>query len=361
VSRLGLDAEEIAESRQRRRGRIAVLIATLLMVGIIAGGAWAFMRLLDSLGGSGPEDYAGPGKGQIVVEVKTGDSATKIGDTLEEADVVASRAAFVAAARADDRSASVQPGFYALQKQMKAADALDLMLDPSSRVQARVTVPEGLRLDRTIALLASKTGIPVADFQAALKQPGALGLPPYAKGHAEGYLFPATYDVRPDAKALDVLKMMTKRFGQASDTVGLESGTSVKPAQLVTIASLVEAEARRPEDFGKVARVIYNRLAAGMPLQLDSTVNYALRANKEIVTNADLGVDSPYNTYKNKGLPPGPIGSPGEAGLKAAKSPTAGDWLYFVTVNPKTGETKFTADYNEFLEFKDELKRNQKS
>jgi UPF0755 protein len=129
--------------------------------------------------------------------------------------------------------------------------------------------------------------------------------------------------------------------------------------EIVIIASLVEAEARDAEDFGKVARVVYNRLDQGMALQFDSTVNYALNADKEIVSNQDLGVDSPYNTYKNQGLPPGPIDSPGLAALQAAVNPTPGNWLYFVTTNPKTGETKFTDSYAQFLKYKDELKSNQ--
>ncbi len=156
----------------------------------------------------------------------------------------------------------------------------------------------------------------------------------------EGFLFPATYDVAPDATAESTLKQLFKAYDTAADKAGV-TRTNRTPYEIVIIASLVEAEARHAEDYGKVARVVYNRLEKGMPLQFDSTVNYALNADKQIVTNQDLGVDSPYNTYKNTGLPPGPINSPGLAALQAAVNPTAGDWLYFVTTNPKTGETKF--------------------
>ena len=122
------------------------------------------------------------------------------------------------------------------------------------------------------------------------------------------------------------------------------------------IASLVQAEGH-PNDYGKVSRVIYNRLAAGMPLQLDATVNYVLKKSEINLSPDQIATDSPYNTYKNTGLPPTPINQPGEAAMTAALQPDEGDWLYFVAVNPDTGETKFTSDYNEFLQFKKEFEK----
>jgi UPF0755 protein len=355
-----LDQATDKDARHQRRGRLAVAISLVAVVAVLAGAVFGFFWLIDRVrGDSSSNDYAGPGSGRVVIEVAQGDSATAIARTLKEHQVVKSVDAFVSAAEANEQSAAIQPGFYALPTHLPAADALSAMLDPASRAETKVTLPEGLRLDETLKTLAAKSGIPLADFEKAIKTPGAIGLPTYAKGNPEGFLFPATYAVAPDATATDVLRQLTKRYDQAAQTVGLEAGAKLTPYQLVTIASLVEAEARHPEDFGKVARVVLNRLEKGMPLQFDSTVNYALKADKEIVLNQDLGVDSPYNTYKHAGLPPGPIGSPGEAALSAALNPPAGDWLYFVTVNPETGETKFTASYDEFLQFKNELKKNQ--
>ncbi len=155
-----------------------------------------------------------------------------------------------------------------------------------------------------------------------------------------------------------MLRQLVARFRTAADEVGLESG-QLSPYETVVVASIIEGEARRPGDFPKVARVIYNRLERGMRLEMDSTVNYALNADKEIVTYEDLGVDSPYNTYRHDGLPPTPINSPGERALRAAIRPADGDWLYFVTVRTETGETKFADDYDEFLRYKQELRRNQ--
>jgi UPF0755 protein len=364
---LSVWADEKRPSRRRRRkkrdrrGGVAVVIAVVIVLALV-GGSYALVRglgakITDKLS-STTSDYPGPGQGEVRVEVVKGQSVAEVGRALKKQDVVASVDAFLQAANANPDSSSLQPGFYLLQKKMQASAALAALLDPASRVQAKVTLPEGLRIDETLKRLASKTTISLADYEKALKDAKALGLPSYAKGNAEGFLFPATYEVRPDAKAADVLRQLFASYARVAESTGVARANR-PPYELVVIASLVEAEARHPEDFGKVARVVYNRLQKGMPLQFDSTVNYALKADKKIVTLKDLGTNSPYNTYKNTGLPPGPINSPGERAIDAAVNPPDGNWLYFVTVNPETGETKFTGNYQEFLRFKQELKSNQ--
>jgi UPF0755 protein len=338
--------------RRARRAGVVVVVLVGLIVVAAAGGAWL---LRDLLGGA--PDYPGPGSGEVVVEVVAGDTAADIGDTLAAADVVKSSAAFVDAARADDRSLGIQPGFYRLKRQMSGSGALELLLDPASRVQSTVVVPEGLRVDQVVDRLVEGTGLPRRDFEAALDDPEGLRLPPYAEGSAEGYLFPATYTFGPDASATEMLRAMVDRFRQAArdvDLVARAEQAGHTPHDIVTIASLVQAEVSEA-DFGKAARVVENRLEAGMPLQFDSTVNYVLQSSDLTLTNDQLSVDSPYNTYKYPGLPPGPINSPGEAALKAALAPPAGDWLYFVAVAPGSDETRFTASYDEFLQFKDDF------
>lgn len=346
---------------RRRRGGFAVVLSLLIVVALVAGGGalvlGATAKLKHVFGSSAP-DYPGPGTGEVQVQVLGGDSATQIGRRLKQQGVVKSVDAFVEAANANPDSSRLQPGFYKLRRQMKSSDALAILLDPKARIQARVVLPEGLRLDETLKRLAQGSGLPLADFKSALKDARSLGLPDYAKTNAEGFLYPATYDVQPHAKAPELLKQLFASYAQAAQQAGVER-TNHSPYEIVVIASLVEAEARHSQDFGKVARVVYNRLQKGMPLQFDSTVNYALKADKQLVTNADLGVDSPYNTYKHPGLPPGPIDSPGLAAMQAAVNPTPGNWLYFVTTNPATGETKFTNSYQEFLRFKQELQANQ--
>lgn len=348
--------------RGNRKGAAAVVISLLLVLAVLGGGAALLFglgtKVKDALSASAAPDYPGPGSGEVVIEVTPGQTVSEVGQVLKREDVIRSTQAFFEAANANPESSSLQPGFYALARKMSANDALDTLLDPSARVQSRVTLPEGLRLDETLARLAKETDLPLKDYKAAVKDAEALGLPDYAAGNPEGFLYPATYEVPPDADARSVLTQLFEAYADAAQDAGVER-TRRDPEEIVIIASLIEAEARLPGDFGKVARVVYNRLEQGMPLQFDSTVNYALKADKEIVTYEDLGEDSPYNTYQNQGLPPAPINSPGKAAMVAAVNPTEGDWLYFVTTDPQAGTTKFTGDYDEFLRFKAELKSNQ--
>jgi UPF0755 protein len=348
--------------KKDRRGGLAVALAMVLVLVVVgAGAAFVFgagSKLKDVFHSTSAPDYPGPGSGSVQIEVLAGQSVADIGRTLKNKDVIRSVDSFLQVANADPDAATVQPGFYGFKQKMAASDALATLLDPSSRIQARVTLQEGLRLDETLKKLSKEAKLPLGDLEKQLKNAKTLGLPDYAKSNAEGFLFPATYDVPPDATPESVLKQLFKAYATAAGKAGV-TRTNRTPYEIVTIASLVEAEARHAQDYGKVSRVVYNRLKQGMPLQFDSTVNYALNADKEIVTNQDLGVDSPYNTYKHSGLPPGPINSPGLAALQAAVNPTQGNWLYFITTNPKTGETKFTNSYQQFLKFKNELKSNQ--
>jgi len=313
------------------------------------------------LRGSPPaEDYAGGGTGEVTVIVARGDTLTAIARKLEESGVVLAADSFINAASVDERAASIGPGKYTMRRQMDSMQALELMLDPASRADSRLVLPEGLRLEQTVEASVESTGIPKAKFQEALRSPQTLGLPDWAKDRPEGFMFPATYDVAGDETAEMLLRSFVKRFNQASAEVGLEERASevgLKPYKVLVVASLLQAEVQ-PGDFAKAARVIYNRLDQGMPLQLDSTVSYALGIS-DIQLNADqLATTSPFNTYANKGLPPRPINSPGEAAMEAALNPAQGEWLYFVSVNPLSGETKFAKDYDRFLQLKREFQAN---
>jgi UPF0755 protein len=353
--------ERVERKRRRRRSGIAVLLSFLLVGGLVTG---AFLGLRTVIGGILPgeaPDYSGEGTGQVLVEVTSGQTSRSIGVTLEEEGVVKSADAFAEAARDDARSLTIQPGFYALRREMKASSALALLLDPASRAEGKVVLPEGTRLSRSLELIADGSDVALADLQAASQDAASLGLPPWAGNNVEGFIFPATYPVPPEASAQSVLRQTTERFSQAAQTLALEQraqNLGYTPYEIMTIASMIQAEARE-RDFGKVARVIYNRLEKGQALQIDATVNYALNKSELGLTSEDLEVDSPYNTYQVTGLPPTPINSPGEDAIEAALSPEPGDWIYYVTVDPGgTGETRFTASYEEFLRWKEELKRN---
>ncbi len=354
--------EEHRNVRPRRTRSAASCLLVLLVIGaVVAALGFGLMAGVDKLQGvfSSADDYSGEGKGSVVFEVKEGETVASIGRNLKADGVVASVEAFTDAAAVDPDANSIQVGFYDLNEEMSAQSALAVLVDPENLLQSEVTVPEGLRVEDALKTLAKGTEIPLADYQAAIKRDQAIGLPAFAKGNPEGYLFPATYAVPPNADAVDVLSMMVDRWRQAAeeaDLVAAAEELGYTPGELMIIASLVESEANRDEDRGKVARVIYNRLETdetGGLLQIDATVNYALGRDLGLgLTPEDLDVDSPYNTRKFPGLPPGPIESPGDQAIEAATTPTEGPWLYYVTVDLDTGETKFTDDYDEFLRFK---------
>ena len=330
--------------RGRSRGCLPmVLVLVLVVAGLWFGGGWAVDRI-KSLAGEEP-DYAGPGSGSVTVEVHQGDSAGAIGRTLKAAGVVKSVGAFTKAAVADDRSRSIQVGFYQLKKQMKASDALAVLIDPKNLIQARLTIPEGYRVKDIVKAIDAKTDITAAQVNAALKNPKALGLPPEAGGVVEGYLFPATYTVVPGETAKQLLTQMIAKTVQVQKQLDLDSQAQAlgfTPEQIMTVASILEYEGSRDQDYPKIARAIYNRLDRGMALQSDATVAYANNLSGTVwTTQAQRDNPSPYNTYVHTGLPPGPIGSPGQKTIEAALNPADGPWLYWLVVNLKTGETRF--------------------
>ena len=354
---------------RRKRRRVSGCIPVLLVLAVVGGllyfgVQWGRGFIEEQFGD--PEDYAGPGTGSVTFEVRQGDTIGDMGRNLEEAGVVASVEAFTDAASEDPDAIGIQAGFYQLRTEMKAADVLDILTDPSQILTTQVAVPEGLRVVDIVDRLVENTDFKRAQFVKALDNPARLGLPDYAGGNPEGYLFPATYAFGPDATPTTMLQAMVDRWKQAAEQADLEGAAQrlgYTPHELMTVASLVEAEGRG-DDMPKVARVIYNRLenpgTAGTTglLQIDAAVNYALgREPIARLTTAEIQsvADSPYNTYTQEGLPPGPIEAPGDAAIAAAASPAAGDWYYYVTVNLETGETKFAETPEEFAEYRAEL------
>ncbi|MEV5260373.1 endolytic transglycosylase MltG [Streptomyces anulatus] len=227
--------------------------------------------------------------------------------------------------------------------------------------RSTLMIPEGRRasqvyeaVDRALDLKPGSTGKAATTVD--------LALPAQAEGNPEGYLFPATYPIDAATEPAGLLRYMAdtarKHFGADHVTAGAQRN-NVSVYDTITIASIVQAEADTASDMGKVARVVYNRLLKDMPLQMDSTINYALKRSTLDTTTAETQLDSPYNSYRIKGLPPTPIGNPGEEALRAAVSPTPGPWLYFVTVGP--GDTRFTDSYDEQQKNVQEFNRNRAS
>ncbi len=353
--------------RRRKRRGVSGCLPVLVVLAVLGGMLYfGVTKGIDAVRDqfSEAEDFSGPGTGKVPFEVQSGDTAADIGRNLKNQGVVASVDAFLEEANAEPKAAGIQVGFYTLKKEMSAEQALTVLIDPGNIVSNSVTIPEGLRVVDIVDILVEKTDFRRRAFEKALDDPEALGLPDYAGGNPEGYLFPSTYGFGPKETPESMLRTMVERWKQAAADADLEQAAAaldLTPHELMTVASLVEAEGRG-DDMPKISRVIYNRLADPTGptigrLQIDATVNYALdRSLVAIPTTEDLEVDSPYNTYQVAGLPPGPIEAPGDAAIQAASNPADGNWLFYVTVNLETGETKFTESYDEFLSFKDELR-----
>jgi UPF0755 protein len=359
MSGLGFGMTDDPSTPDEPSGRRAlVIVIVTLLVFLLVAAFFLASPIKNLLGGGG--DYTGEGTGSVLVVVADGDSASTIGHTLARAGVVRSSAAFTDAAALNSRSRDIGPGTYKLHHQMKASLAVALMLKPSSLVDYRVTIPEGFTAAAIVARIAADTPISAASLQAALAAPASLGLPSYAGGHVEGFLFPATYDVQPGMTANQVLSAMVTRFGQAAQQVGLAAGARrlrLSKYDVVTLASIVQREGLLISDYPKIAEVFINRLHDDMPLGSDATEYYILGPNHGPLTAADLKLNSPYNTRTNVGLPPTPINSPGAAALEGVLHHAKGPYLYFVTID-KAGHSAFATTLSRFNQLVAESKAN---
>lgn len=322
-----------------------------LLLGIGAAGAayvWTTYesQVRELLGWELPNDYEGSGNGtEVMVVVRPGDIGEDVARTLQREGVTMSFTAFYELLLADP-SIVLFPGTYLLQGEMSAQAALDVLRDPANRVTSSVTIPEGTTILDALGLLALGTEIPFEEFEAAAVDPTVYGIPAEAPS-LEGYLFPATYEFEPGLTAPQVIQVLVDEMFARLDA----RGVAVEDRhRILTMAGLVQREAGpNTDDFGKIARVFYNRLEGGWRLESDATVAYGT-GNFSTVWTTDAeraDASNPYNTYANDGLPIGPIGLPGEVAIDAAISPTEGPWFFFVPTNLQTGETVFSETVDE--------------
>ncbi|MFE2444403.1 endolytic transglycosylase MltG [Streptomyces melanosporofaciens] len=348
---------------KKRRSGVACLFVTVVLVGAVGGGGYYAYDFWQTRFGPAP-DYSGDGTGRIEVEVPSGSGNAEIGSILADKGVVKSSGAFVKAV--EDSGKFVQPGTYSLRKEMSGAAAVKLMLDPTSSNALIVT--EGMRDATIYAAIDKKVGVKAGTTAGiAKKEAKNLGLPSWAddnskiKDPLEGFLYPSRYSVGKGAKPADVLRKMVaeanRNYG-SQDLEGKAKELGLKsPLQLITVASLVQAEGVTHDDFRKMSEVIYNRLKPANPetygkLEFDSTYNYIKNQSKiDIPINEIKQYNNPYNTYFYKGLPPGPIGNPGHDALKAAMNPTSDGWYYFISLDGKTSQfSKTYADHQKWVD-----------
>ncbi len=327
---------------------VALIIVVAVIIALVVVGGKVKDRFFSSA-----DDYAGQGTSGVVVTIPSGAGGQQIANILFKAGVVKSADAFYQLALKDARFQSIQAGSFNLRKEMSAEWAMRELTDRGNRAEGKVTIPEGSRVGQIVAAIAKSTDITEADLTAALDKPETLGLPDVAKLNPEGYLYPATYEVAPGTTATELLKQMVAKTLAVAKS--LDIGTRARALgltgeQVLTVASILEFEGKLDEDYPKIARVLYNRVADGMPLQLDSTVSYVSGREGDVWTTPEERANpSLYNTYQNQGLPPGPIGSPGEKTIEAALNPAEGTWLYFLATDLKTGETTFSNTYAEHV------------
>ncbi|MFJ6014339.1 endolytic transglycosylase MltG [Streptomyces sp. NPDC092952] len=343
----GRGGERRGKGKKKSRNGCACLVVSLVLAGGLGGVVYLGYGFFKDRYGSAP-DYSGAGTGQVEIEIEKGAFGADIGNILKKQGVVKSVDAFVAAQKENPKGDSIQAGVYLLRKEMSAAEAVKMLVDPKS--QNLLVIPEGTRNSVIYAKIDKRLGIKDGTTKGvAAAKAGSLGVPSWADKNKdiddplEGFLFPAAYPVAKGMKPEDVLKKMVSRANDEYGKVDLE-GAAEKlglkdPWQVITVASLVQAEGKYKHDFDKVARVVYNRLKPNNTetyglLDFDSTVNYAKeQSTLDVGAVSDLRkFKDPYNTYYIHGLPPGPINNPGEAALHSAIKPTPGPWYYFVSV-----------------------------
>lgn len=321
----------------------------LLVVLVMAGGTFAVYTY--ATGASGPSM-------PVAIEVPQGATASDVGSLLEGAGVVRSGLAFRLAAGFRGLEESLLAGMYDLRTNMTVTQVLSALEAGPLVETVTLTIPEGLEVDEIAAEVGEVLEVDPAAF-AETATTGEHFLPPYLpEGTAtvEGFLFPKTYELDPQAQAEQVIATLLAQFEEEAATLDWTRAETLRlsPYEVVIVASLIEREARAERDRAKVSAVIHNRLREGMALQIDATVQYALPERNRLLTLEDYEYESPYNTYLHAGLPPTPIASPGLASLEAALNPAEADYLYFLVVDPETGAHRFAETYREFLRLKQE-------
>ena len=293
----------------------------------------------------------------VELTIPAGASTETIANILEEKELINNALIFRIISRMDGYDGTYMQGDYIIEKGTNNEDIMKIL--QSGVVYAdseKLVIPEGYTIKQIAETVEAEGFVSAEEFMKEANEGEFdyefLADLPEREFRLEGYLFPATYEIAEGADAHDIIVLMLDRFELAYDNILSTYSGEYSLDEIVTIASLVESEIMVDEERPTAAGVIYNRLEIDMPLQIDSTVQYAHSTRNEVVTYADLEIDSPYNTYKYYGLPLGPISCPGEESLKAAVDPESHDYIYYVLRERGSSEHVYCKTYDEFLNAK---------
>ena len=302
---------------------------------------------------SSPEPSVEPGQ-EVTLTVPEGASGDTIATLLSQSHVVDDPKSYYAAVKRLGLESSLKPGDYRFTTGQDPEEVVKQLADGPNIEGQKLTIQEGLTVDQTAARVQEVYGITPDEFKAQTKASVYVQDYPFLEGayndSLEGYLYPKTYTFSGTPSADQIIRAMLDQFKKETsglDLASAPSGLSVQ--QVVSMASLIERETAVEDERPLVASVIYNRLAADMPLQIDAAIVYARGGGSGTVTYDDLKIDSPYNIYENKGLTPGPICSPSVSSIKAVLEPASTDYLYYVASAAGDGSHKFSHDYDQFL------------
>jgi peptidoglycan lytic transglycosylase G len=346
-----LDALEPSRPRRMQRKRRSnagpAVLGVLLVLAVLVA---IFVIYSAATGGEPATD------GSARIEVVKGDTLSDVAAKLEAAGVIKSAFVFELQARYEGYGTELKTGRYTFEAGQDTVEILDKLTAGEAVPTTMVTIPEGLTIEESARAVARDTSVSASEFEKAARRTdyGYAFLENHRVKTTEGYLFPARYDFEKGVNARQIVDRLLGQYlleTQDLEIAEAKERLDLEEYQIVTVASLIEKEAATPKEKPLIASVIYNRMRKGMPLQIDATVQYALERPKANLSLADLKIDSPYNTYKRKGLPPGPICSPSRESIRAALKPADTNYLYYV-LEGDGREHFFTNDYDEFLRAK---------
>ena len=353
-----LDALQLSDSRRSRRKRRSnsgpTVLGLLLLLSVLGA-----VYLIYSAATGDENEHAQPDVARV--EVVKGDTLSDVATKLEGAGVIKSAFVFELQARYEGYGTEIKTGRYTFEPGQDSEVILRKLTVGEAAPMIAITIPEGLTIKETALAVAADSSVPASRFEDAARRTdyGYAFLSDPDIKTTEGYLFPAKYEFEKGVTARQIVDRLLGQYlleTQELDLAEAKQRLELTEYQLLTVASLIEKEAATPEEKPVIASVIYNRMRRGTPLQIDATIQYALKEPKENLSLADLKIDSPYNTYEHKGLPPGPICSPSLESLQAAMNPEKTNYLYYV-LKADGRKHYFTSDYDDFLRAKEKAGR----